>query len=304
MDLLMSALVFVLVFMVSGNNLSASSGSIISSRMVSRRIGIAISIVGTLAGLFMEGNLLKYGFGQIFESSPHSLVMIPLITGILIFMIANKMRVPQSLSITFTTSLMGIGFAFGNGIDTGFALSIIAFWVFAAAVSIALTIASMRISSRIIAGRDVWGSLRRIKQLLILLSFLTAFTLGANTFGLVMVSVSRYVSVFVIAVAIIFGSVFASAGTLRRVSDDILPMRYLNALVSQAISVLVVEAGTLFSVPISNTQTYSASLYGATLSYGSKLFRRRPAIEMAFTWVITAVISFGAGYAITKLLLS
>ena len=33
-----------------------------------------------------------------------------------------------------------------------------------------------------------------------------------------------------------------SAGEIKRVGSDILPLRYLNALVSQSISVLLVEA--------------------------------------------------------------
>ncbi len=297
MDLLLSVLSFILVFLVSGNNLSASSGSIITSRMVRRHAGIAIYAIGCIFGLLFEGHLLSYGFNQIFHSVPGNLVAIPLLIGIIIFLITNKLRVPQSLSITFTTALMGIGFAFGDEINYLFAGSIILFWIIAGIASIALTIVSMRLSSAFIRKRDIWKSLRRIKLLLVIISFFTAFTLGANTFGLIMVSVTGYVSPYLIAVAIILGSAFASSGTLKRVGNDILPTRYLNALVSQSISVLLVEIGTLFSVPISNTQTYTASLYGATLSYDTKLFRRKPLIEMTFTWVGTALISFLAGYA-------
>ena len=52
----------VLIALVAGNNLSACSGAIISSRVTSRRTGILITGIGYTLGLGLQGRTLQAGF--------------------------------------------------------------------------------------------------------------------------------------------------------------------------------------------------------------------------------------------------
>ena len=296
LDVLLYTLVFALVSLVAGNNLSSCTGSLISSRITSSRKGIAIAVLGYILGLLLQGNLIKAG---IYRISPIAadFVAIPLFVALVIFVIAHRLRVPQSLSITLAMAMLGIDFAVFKSVDLGYAAFVIGFWMAAAVVSLLLTIALMRLSRKIVYMREIWPTLSMIKIMLVIVSFLTAFTLGANTIGFIFASVSGILSsaylMFVTIIGIIFGSFFLSKGELNRLGSEILPLRYLNALITQVISVLLVEAATYSSVPLSNAQTYTSSLYGAGLSYRTRLILRKPGMVIAFTWIGSAIVSFG-----------
>lgn len=297
---------FLLIALVSGNNLSSSSGAIISSGVVRKGTGIAIAILGYSIGFLIEGGLLKAGLLALMPVQSEYLVVLALGIALAIFTVAHLIRVPQSLSITFATTIIGIELGYGSSINAWFVAAVIAFWIVSAALSILLTIISMKSAYRLVLRSRIWTTVRRIKLLLIIVSFFTAFVIGANTIGFVFSSTSGFVNptygtAFTI-LAIILGSVLLSGGELKRIGNDILPLRYLNALVSQTISVLMVQIATSFSIPASNIQTFTASLYGAGLSYRTRLILKRPVITIMMAWVAAALVSFVLGFSATYLI--
>lgn len=306
-QLLFYSLAFILVALVAGNNLSACSGTIIAGRVVRRRTGIMLTILGYILGLLLEGTLLRSSIEQLLPVASHTSVVISFIVPIAIFIVSHKLRVPQSLSITLTASIIGINLAYGHSINTVYVTYMVLFWVVAAFISAVLAFASMKMTRRLTNKMEIWSTVSGIRTLLIIVSFFTAFTLGANTFGLVMSSMASVENVWytlaTIIVAIVFGSLFLSRGELKRIGNEILPIRYLNALVSQFVSALLVELGTVFSIPISNTQMFTTSLYGAGVSYGTRMLLKRPISVILATWVLTGLAAIVASYVITAVLL-
>ncbi len=300
--LIVSLLAFALVALLSGNNLAVCSGAIISGRMVNRYLGISIAAVGYITGLLLQGNLLGKGLMTILPISSPFLVSVSLAVSTLIFVIGGLLRVPQSLSITFTMALLGVAIASGSAINSQYVSLIIAFWIAAPIVTVFLTFAVLRFATASMRKANIWKTLGKVKIALIILSFLSALTLGANTIGLLYVSVKAYASIWIFIVAILAGSFFLSSGPLRRIGEQILPIRYMNALVSQALSAALVELATLGSLPFSNTQAFTASLYGAALSYKTKIILRGTAFTILFTWVVTAVLSLAIGYVAVKVI--
>jgi PiT family inorganic phosphate transporter len=292
-----------LIALVSGNNLTACSGSIIAGRIVGKRAGILLTIAGYSLGFLLQGSLLSTGINAILPVRSDQSILLALSIATLIFLIAHRFRVPQSLSITLSMTALGISTALGLAVDWGFIAYMITFWIAAAFLCTIFAFATMRATRGFMSKVRIWKALSSVKMLLILISFFTAFTLGANTIGFLYVSLPGRVSEFMVIAAIIFGSFVFSAGEIKRVGSDILPLRYLNALVSQSISVLLVEAATLSSVPLSNTQTFIASLYGSAVSYRTRIIRKRPAETILFTWIVTSLVSFSAGFLLTKVLL-
>ncbi len=106
----------------------------------------------------------------------------------------------------------------------------------------------------------------------------------------------------VIILGIIFGSIFLSSGEIRRIGNDIIPLRYANAVVTQSVSVFLVEIATFFGVPLSNTQTLTSGIYGAGSSYKTKLILKKPLITIIFIWISTALISFVCAFISTILI--
>ncbi|HMK84194.1 MAG TPA: hypothetical protein VK503_10795 [Candidatus Bathyarchaeia archaeon] len=57
------------------------------------------------------------------------------------------------------------------------------------------------------------------------------------------------------------------------------------------ISTLLVEFATLFSIPLSNTQTLSTSVLGEGLSYRYKFISARPYTIIIVGWIIAPLLS-------------
>ncbi len=297
MDLVLASLAFLLIALVSGNNLQSCAGSVIGSRILSRRRGIVLAILGYVAGFIFEGGLLRNG---LFASMPNTITPfteIALIISVIVFIVAHKMRVPQSLSMTFFLALLGANVARGESINGTSVGIVIAFWIAATILSVFITWWLLQRLSRMLSSRKVWRTVSTIKTLLIVMSFITAFTLGANTIGLVFAATPGGLTYYLIfIIAIIVGSVGLSSGELKRINMEIIPLRYLNALITQTVSTVMVEAATLSGIPLSNTQTYTASIYGAGLGYKTRILLKKPAITILEVWMGAAIASFIFGY--------
>lgn len=294
---------FLLVAIVAGNNLSVCCGSLISSGIMSRRNGVLLAILGYSLGFLLEGGLLRAGLLQLMPAQTGSLVLIGLSIAFVVFVIAHLLRVPESLSITFIMAIVGIELGYGKAFDPTFVATVLVFWIFSSAMAALLTIIVMKLMRPVNRSWNVWKAAKRMKYLLIVVSFLTAFTLGANTIGFLSAATSGFIvrpygSLITIA-GIIVGAALLSRGELRRVGSEIIPLRYLNVLVSQTAAIVMVQIGTAFSIPSSNTETFTASLYGAGLSYRTRLLLKKPAFTILFARIIAAIISFVLGFAAT-----
>ncbi|MGC8776871.1 MAG: inorganic phosphate transporter [Candidatus Micrarchaeia archaeon] len=297
-------LAFILISLVSGNNLPVCSGSMIGGKITRKSTGILIAIIGYISGLIVEGNMLGKGVYAIMPTKAEPFIIVALTVGIFVFIVAHKMRIPQSLSVNFTAILLGISMALGMNVNWGFMAFVVSFWILAPIVSI-LLIKPLMHSSYFLARRgDIWNVVGFIRLLIILLSFFAAFTLGANTIGLLYSSLPRSSYSLIVAIfAIIFGSIFLSGGELKRVSNEILSLRYINAVNSQLVSIILVELATLFGVPLSNSQTYIASIYGSGLSYKNRILLKGPIKSIAITWIGGALASFALSYVFAIFLL-
>ena len=294
---------FILIALVSGNNLPVCSGSIIGSRIVSRRNGVLIAIIGYMLGLVLEGDMLRNGVHAVLPFKSEQSIIIAFTVAIFVFLIAHKMRVPQSLSVNFTSILLGISMAMHLPINWLFLSFIILFWIIAPIISIVAMRPLMHKTYSLVKKKRIWPTINLIRLLLILFSFFAAFTLGANTLGLLYATMPKGLySLLAALLGIIFGSLLLSGGELRRIGNEIISLRYINALNSQIISVLLVELAVLLSIPLSNSQTFIASIYGSGLSYKNRILLRSPIKSIAITWIGGALASFALAYLFAMLL--
>ncbi len=222
---------------------------------------------------------------------------------IVVFVLADRFRVPLSLTIVFTGMLAGFGFGMGKGVNLEFIGRIAAFWILAPLFSLFTMKPLLQYSTNALRRGHLWRKIRQIKQWLVVISFFTAFTLGANTLGLLYSSIpfSNLYKLAIASLAIFIGSTFLSEGELRRLGNEIISLRYLNALLSQAVSALEVEVATLLGVPLSNTQTFTASLYGIGYSYKARLMKKKPAYMIVTIWIASIILSFLLAFALTKI---
>ena len=290
-------LTFLLTLLVSGNNLSAAVGTLIGSRIVGRYAGVLIGSTGFFLGLILEGRFLH---GAALSLVPHSYFYITyaFLISFLIFLFANIGKAPLSLTMALAGTALGIDIRIGYSIDYRFVMLMVAFWVIAPVISvIASYLAERGVFHRNF--KNVWNVARWLKFLIVISSFLTAFTLGANTLGFIAnVEGFHLVTIIVMTVAIFAGSFFLSSGVIKRVGEEMYSMRYSNALVSLIVSSLLVEIATFFAVPLSNTQTLTSSVFGVGISYKYKAIYMRPFLIIILTWVLSPTIGFILGYLV------
>ena len=305
LNLLLISLGFVLAALVAGNNLSVCFGGVISSRVIKRHTGVILTIIGYISGLLLKGGLLGATTSALIPSSNTTIALeTALGISIVIFVVSQIKRVPQSLSITLTAVLVGADLALGVSLPYGFLGYIIGFWVMMPIVSSVAVIYIMRIWHKRRMSSDIWSYIKVIKPLLIISSFFVAFTLGSNTIGLIMdLMPPGEASVLSIVLGTIAGGVILNAGTLRRIGNDIIPLRYMNAASSQLVSAIMVEIATVYGIPLSNTQTFVSSVYAAGVSYKNRLIKKRPFITMTAMWVATAVVGLVSGFVMIRVLI-
>ncbi len=301
-DIINLVLVFVLVALVSGNNLSACAGPAIAGRIIRKRTGVILIILGYMSGFLLQGRILRSGIALLLPSST-VLMPIILIISIVVFLVAHRKRVPESLSVTFISALIGVGLAYGN-LDGGFIVEILLFWVIAGILSLIMASLALRAMQKALYSDRLWKGVRTARVILVVLSFLTAFTLGANTIVIIASVLPAVWYVYAIILAgIIIGSIFLSSGELRRIGDEIIPIRYANALVSQIVAAAFVEFATLLSIPLSNTQMLTSTIYGTGFGYKEKLLSKKPAVQIVSIWIITAVFSIVTAYIASRAIL-
>ncbi len=294
-------LAFALIAIVSGNNLPACSGTIIGSRMVKRRAGILITILGYSTGLLLQGSMLKKSIDAILPNRSIEMLFVALLIALIIFIIAHKKRVPQSLSVSFTGILIGIALAEGSPVNWYFTSFIFAFWIIATIASALIMIPLMRLSRNEMRKGSIWRKTHYIKISLIVLSFFTAFTLGANTLGLVYSALPKgALSISIAVLAIIVGSFAFSSGETETISDNIISMRYLNSINAQLVSTAFVEGATMLGMPLSNTQTLTASVFGAGLSYKSRILLKKPLKAILSVWITGIAVSMPLAFIMAK----
>lgn len=291
-------LVFLAVMLVAGNNLSACVGPAVGSRIVTKRFGALVGAAGFSAGLMVQGSGMTASVGTLLPNASPVLRAEALLVAIIVFVIAYRIRVPMSLNMALVGLLSGLSIA-GNSSSNGLYVGeIVLTWVLVPIIALGLAFSLIRLLNRNWPV-NLWHRLQAYKLLLIVASFTTAYVTGANTLGMIVATGGFDLASMLAAVAAIFvGSFFLSQGPIRRVSQEFFLMRYANAAVTLVTSTVLVEAATIFNIPLSITQTTSIAVLGTGLSYRTKLVSAKLFLKIVAGWVIAPLLSFAIGLLI------
>jgi inorganic phosphate transporter, PiT family len=295
LPLVLFLLTFIAVMLVSGNNLSACVGPAVGSRIISKRFGMLLGALGFSFGLLIQGAGMTKTVNTLLPSGALQFRVEVLLVAILIFVIADLIRAPVSVSMSLVGMLAGLSVAEGAFRSGGYVAEVVAMWVAAPIIAVALSFYIIRILNRS-RPKNFWHRLQIYKALLIVLALSTSYVLGANTLGLIVATGGfNSLMVVLVVIAIFVGAFFLSAGEIRRVSEELFLMRYPNATATLLTSTVLVEAATLLNIPLSNTQALSAAVFGAGISYKSKFVSLKPFLVLVLSWVIAPLLSFALG---------
>jgi len=300
-EVLLVVLVFLAVALVAGNNLSACVGPAVGARILTKRVGALLGAAGFSTGLLLQGWSMANSINNLMPNASMQLSAEVLIVAVTLFVIAQSARVPLSLSMSLVGLLAGISIAAGLDGQLSYMTTVVAMWFIAPVAAGLVAFFLIRyINSRKV--KDVWQRVRTYKVLLIILAFTSAYTLGANTLGLIVATGGfNWATVSVAIVAVFVGSFFLGEGAIRRVGEEFYLMRYSNATVALAASTILVEVAALLNIPLSNTQTTTSAVLGAGLSYKTKFLSLRPYIIIVLGWIVAPILSFAIGYFILSI---
>jgi PiT family inorganic phosphate transporter len=291
-------LTFVAVMLVSGNNLSACVGPAIGSRIISKRFGILLGAAGFSLGLIVQGVGMTKTVNMLLPNAALQFRAEALLVAIIIFVIADLIRAPVSVSMSLVGLFAGLSIANEALTNVLYVFEVVAMWVAAPLIAIFFAFYLIRIIDRS-QPQNFWRRLQTYKVLLIVLAFSTSYVLGANTIGLIVATGGFELTTVSAAIAAIFiGTFFLSAGEIRRISQELFLMRYPNAMTTLFTSTILVEAATIFNIPLSNTQALSAAVFGTGISYKSKFVSLKPFLVIVTTWILAPLLSFVFGLII------
>ena len=290
---LLLAVATLLILLVSGNNAQASIGNLVGARVVRTRTALLIEVVGVSLGLLSQGTSMATAAEHLAKGLSSETALFVLTITLVLFVVAHFARLPLSLTHILPALLAGVALAF-----TSYFFFMILAWMAAPAAALFATPVIARLAGR--SGKnDFWTKIEVYKALLILVSFSFAFTLGANTVGLV-VAVEGFggFAIPLAIVGVVVGTFFLSAGEIRRVSSDMFDLGYSNAMSSMLASAILVEASTLAGIPMSNTMVQNTAVFGAGLSYKTRFFSAKPFFMVALSWIAFPAAGVAAGVLI------
>jgi len=300
LDTLSLVLAGLLGAVVSGNNISACCGTIIGSRMVSRRSGILIAVAGYLLGLSIEGPELFRVRQAFLPNETSTEIFSILLATLLIFIGGELARVPLSLSKALTGTILGVSIAIGTLQQTNYLILILIFWVSAPIVATALGLFFVRLDDRY-STRNLWVKLSLLKAGLVVMAFLSAYVTGSNALGLIAGVPSNQPLIATIAVGIgsVLGASVLGRGALRRLTEGIYSLRYPNAFYSQLLGAGTVELANQLGIPLSTTETVSSGIIGSGLASKMRVMNSRNVFLIIASWVISPALGFLLGYGLT-----
>jgi len=295
-EIILFLLVFLAVMLVSGNNLSACVGPAVGARILTKRAGALLGAGGFTVGLLVQGWGMTASVNNLLPAASEQLTVQILFAAIMIFLLAHLARVPLSLSMSLVGLLAGTAVAHNLNGQVSYITAIVAMWFIAPIAAGAVAFYLIRVISWQKV-TNIWRRIRTYKVLLIVLAFTSAYTLGANTLGLIVATVGfNLLPVAAALIAVFIGSFFLGEGAVRRVGEEFYLMRYSNAAVALATSTILVEIAALLNIPLSNTQATTAAVFGAGVSYKSKFLSLKPYIVIVAGWVAAPLLSFAIGY--------
>ena len=177
-------LTFAAVMLVAGNNLSACVGPAVGSRIITKRFGMLIGAAGFSLGLIVQGAGMTRTVNLLLPSGVLQFRAEALLVAILIFVIADLIRAPVSVSMSLVGGLAGLSVAQGAFRSGMFVAEVAFMWVAAPLIAIAFSFFLLRIINRS-KPKNFWRRLQIYKIILIALALSTSYVLGANTLGLI-----------------------------------------------------------------------------------------------------------------------
>jgi phosphate/sulfate permease len=299
----------VLCAVLGGNNFSTCLGASLGAGIVRMSDAMIIASVGLLAGALFEGYKLSSVLGgQILPVLSTQGLIVILIVGLAVMAVVTLFHLPLSLSQVLVGAGWGLALASGIGIAGSYSLAIVASWILSPmlgfCVSAVIEKAMLRFGRR---ARDVLSLNRTYARLTLIAGFYAAYTLGANTLGLVVGLFSSSLGdllplSIMLSAATVAGIVFLSKGTVRSVADNLVGLSPSMALSAQFGGAVSVHVFTELSLPVSISQVVIGGMSGTASAKQMAITNKRIVQQVLAGWTIGPLAGVALSFLLMKLI--
>jgi PiT family inorganic phosphate transporter len=301
------ALSAVLCAVLGGNNFSTCLGASFGAGIIKLSDAMLIASVGVLAGTLLEGYKLSKVFGgQILPALSTSGLVVILLTGLSVMVIVTFFRLPLSLSQVLVGAGWGLALAADTQVASAYSITVLLSWVLSPALGFFL---SAIIESVVLKlgrrAKDVLALNRMYANLTLIAGFYAAYTLGANTLGLVVGLLSSNVGdrlslSLALSTATIVGILFLSKGTVRSVADNLVGLNPSTALSAQFGGAMSVHVFTQLGLPVSISQVVIGGMSGAASVKHMSITNKRIIQQVIAGWTIGPVAGIVLSFLLMK----
>jgi PiT family inorganic phosphate transporter len=294
---------------LGGNNFSTCLGASLGAGIIKLSNAILLASAGVLLGALVEGYKLSGVLrgGIVSALSTSGLLMI-VVTSLIIMAAVTRVHLPLSLSQVIVGAGWGFALAAGTKIGAVYSAVVVISWILSPALAF---VASALIESAVLRlghrAKDILALNRLYAKLTLIAGFYAAYTLGANTLGLVvglfppspMDPLLLYV---VFSAATIVGILFLSTGTVRSIADNLVGLNPSTALSSQFGGAIAVHLFTQLGLPVSVSQVVIGGMGGAASVKRIAIINKRMVQEIVAGWTVGPLAGAAISFLLTRAL--
>ncbi len=281
-------------FIIAANNSANSVGPLYGSGISSYFKAAIYSGIFVMMGTLLEGYKMSGAVtgGVVAEPFSLSMSLIVLLSTFILMLLFTFLSVPLSASQIMIGSVTAVAFAYELHLNSKFLSLIFVSWVltFVFGLIAALFVYLLLIY---LTPRLRLFSLSRFYTLSLYIgSAFLAYTLGANTIGLI---VSLNLSVYSMVIggcAALLGTYLLGRRTVKTAGKKIISLDPPRAFAAQISAALVVETFTQLHLPVSITQAIIGGIIGTGLVKGYREINRKTLKNLGISWTMAPLLSF------------
>lgn len=285
-------------FVFGINNSGLSTGSLLASGF-SYRKGIALTGIGFVAGMLLEGWKMGGTLQSLTGSSSVSILIITLIITAVIFSIFSFLGLPISLVNVLVGSYVGASLAIGLTLNYTYLNLLLISWVILPFIAAIATIGAYKLTVRLLSNVSPVGMGKFHFITIPIIVFYIAYSLGANNIGLLYhlsLGEEQYIHLLpltLLPIASFFG-VMKSGKSSMFVSEGVVGHSPLTIFSSLLVGAILVWIFTQVAIPVSLSQVLIGSLIGVNLYRKPRTYNKNALSKLIVSWVGVTIASFAA----------
>ncbi|NPA75853.1 MAG: inorganic phosphate transporter [Euryarchaeota archaeon] len=304
LTLLYFILAAIISFIIAANNSAGSMGTLYGSRVTSYYKAALLSGLFVMIGTFLEGWKMSGAIDGGLISNPLGLEMslIVLLSMAILMFLFTFIAVPMSASQVMVGSIIGVAAAFAWEVNTQFTTLVVISWGITFGASMGLAFLTYIIMAKITSRFHIFSLSKFYTVSLFVSSAFMAYTLGANTIGLIASLNLSWYSIIITGISAMVGTVVLGRKTVVTVGRKITSLDPPRAFAAQIAGAIIVESFTQLHFPVSITQAIIGGVIGTGMVKGYQELNKKTVKNLVLSWSIAPLVGFALTYLLVKVL--